>query len=333
MDHYLLGFLCFLISLTPAFYLSMFPEFIIIPNKNCNQYLMRFLYICFPLSAVFFIFFGPVYSLIYVYGTTHPFVVPYEPLFDLTIVSIISILLSWFIKVRYIPTETPDEFRDDFYNHPLYIFCPPQGARFSSKVYGTKYVYPKGRKTTELLYGTRIGDVFLDLNILNSYPPKSIVKLLSGETIIPEDIFDIITENKLTGLNAIPVIHKGDARKNPRSYFLLEPFHTMMPLSPPTEIIVSNKFYLEIYVKNAKYYYSRSAAESALDFNQTDEIFGTHELGACLPGRELVLSGKAVKILIEQAGVDKSCFIPVNITEDSEISDKEDTRRSCEFPL
>ena len=142
------------------------------------------------LSSFAFLF-SPAYVFIYLYGTTHPLIGTYEPFFDLMIVSIISILLSWFIKAKYVPTETPDELRDDFYEHPFYIFYPKSYTRISSKVYGTKYVYPKRRKTTELLSGTPVGDIFLDLERFNSYPEKNIFMIQSGETIITEEIRDI----------------------------------------------------------------------------------------------------------------------------------------------
>ena len=128
------------------------------------------------------------------------------------------------------------------------------------------------------------------------------------------------------------ITHKEKIRINHRSCFLLNPVHTMPPLSLPTEIVVSGKIYLEIYVKNSKFYYSRSATESAMDFNQTSEVFGTSETSGGIlgwfgpnedyiriPGRYPVLSGKAVKVMIEQAGIGKNNFIPVHVTEDKEI--------------
>ena len=304
-----------LISSIFGLWLASRKTFIIIPNSEYNNYLTRAFfsvpYSVILISVICALSYLPVITFPAVSGNLSPFLQDY-----MTFSCIEALILDLiFIAVYHfyiIPGKFPEEIRKDFKDHEFYLFRPVSYDFINMQKPG------KERVTT-------------DAGLPEFYfrtPKSKDMNILSGKDgllILRKDAAEILEGKGLTGYHLKPVGcasdqkryadrekdtekqndgHKPDSDHPESIYFRLYPEERLPAVSEKTVFEVRKS---SVAVKDEDIYYNLPDISIFKDFNEMNEETGR------LPdrSRKLILSAKAVKILISEFGYGKIDFVPV----------------------
>jgi len=281
---YLYWFLFFLISTLPGVYAALNKNFIYTLNPKYNFFAVRLFFIvpCVSISiltsSIFLIaFLLPHHfsSSIFEFSTE-----PSEVFMGLLIPLAISLLLILLIQRYVLPTEKPEIFQRNNFEHDLFVYFPKSQIS-GGKTHGTKFGKVQNRRKGEAPIQKQLTEL-----IVLYEEVKEIEAALSdnGEIVIAQSELDFFIENNITGYILRPVklsFFKGTRGaftvekesdltyigENQQKYFQIITPSVLPPLSRKTKIKLTDGFAWNSKVVDSKFYYSQNILEKVSDFN------------------------------------------------------------------
>ena len=265
--------LYFLITILPGIYCAVNKNFIYTLNPKYNYFILRFFFVAPGLSIYVFLFSLPIF-----------FFVPYD-IFQValyssempadvytTLVSPLFIsLLGIFLLHRYvIPTESPEIFQREIFDHKLFIYYQNTNQISDGKSNGTKFEPIRKREKGKAPIGKQLTEL---ITMYEEIKGKNIGFTKAGEIILTQKGLDAFNAHQINGFSTRPVKlnllkEKSDPtspkekdftyidENGQRYYQIITPF-ILPPLLPQTRIKTKDGLMIwESFVTDSKLYYN-----------------------------------------------------------------------------